>query len=437
MAESQAAANARAVYASIVMDVATGRVMHAHQADSPRKAGGLAKLMTAYLTFSHEHAGEIGFADRVRISASAAARSSVDAGAPLEAGQSLRLDQLVRRLLGHDGGGAALALAERLAGTREVFVEAMGHSGAQLGLSRSRFADPAGHKADTASARDMGRLARALVQEFPTSLPLLGPDAAHNQPPITWPGGAAGLLRTRTDSAAHGVFVMQREGAGLIAVVLGAPTARARDDHALELMDRAFAILAARQRAAPGDPSTVRGATLALAFGPQATPRLASAPQDGEDQDDDARDNDGAEDDGAENEERIRIIIEGEENDPHGSRRDRTVPSVPSRDRPSPTPHSGGVDALSYAVQVGAYADQARAEQRLANVAAQWPESFADANGYAVPALVNDAPIWRARFYDFTDARARAACQIVRAAGEGCLVLAIMAAERAELPAPD
>lgn len=434
LATSPASARAGGGYASIVMHARTGEVLHAHQADARRDPAGLVKIMTVYLALHHVALGEIGLADRVRASAAHTGRTT------------RRLDALISDMLARDDDEAARAVAVRLAHGVGRFADRMHAQALRLDLEHTAFTDPAGDERDHATARDLARLVRALLFDFPEHATTWS--AAAFADARDYPRGGIGVMRVRDGAGrGHGALAVRRDGDTLVVIVLGAPTPAARDAHAAELLARAFEVLAQHARSeqilAERPPRPLAMAALGPlgprnglrrtrdAAKPAAAPAAFREPQDAPpDTEDDA-----AHDDAEEEQERIRIILEGEAEAPPAAPATAAAPSEPvAGPAAAARPPAEGV---SYGVQVGAYADRARAEVRLSVVQDVWPKLFQAAEARAIPAQVDGALVWRARFYDLSKAEANAACAALRDEGQGCLLLTVSREDRAALGAPD
>ncbi len=427
-------------YASIVMHARTGEVLHAHQADAPRDPAGLVKIMTVYLALHHVALGEIGLADRVR-----AAPSGTAATSPESAGHhARRLDALIADMLTDDDDDAAHAIATRLADDVGRFADRMHAQARRLNLSQTAFTDPAGDTRDHATARDLARLVRALVLDFSDHATTWSAAAFANAE--GYPRGGLGVMRVGDgEGRGHAALAVRRDGDTLVVIILGAPSPAARDAHAAELLTRAFEVLAEHARSqdiqagraqrplamAALGPIGPRGGLRQTPVEPVAPTRAAFQPRDDAPP---AGEDDAAHDEAEDEQERIRIILEGETDDPIAAAPTPSQPTAP----PAPAAATRApLEAVSYGVQVGAYADRARAEVRLSVVQDVWPELFATAVPRAIPAQVDDALVWRARFYDMTKSDANAACAALREKGQGCLLLTVSREDRAALGAPD
>jgi D-alanyl-D-alanine carboxypeptidase len=143
-------------------------------------------------------------------------------------------------------------VAEGVSGSIEAFADDMNADAQRLGLHESHFVNPNGlhNPAHVSSARDMATIARALLHEFPDHADLFSIGALqlgrqyipnHNGLLGRYPG-ADGMKTGFTCPAGFNVVASaNHSGRRLIVVVLGAPSARSRNQEAADLFDRGFA----------------------------------------------------------------------------------------------------------------------------------------------------------------------------------------------------
>lgn len=215
----------------IVIERDSGAVRAANRPFERWYPASLTKLMTLYVTARAIAAGELAEGSPVVISAAAAGQPPSKMGYPKDT--RLRVDAAIKILVIKSANDIAVALAEAVAGSVDVFVERMNTEARRLGMSDSRFANPHGlHSTEQyTSARDMALLARQMLLEFPQYAPLF-------KVPAIEAGGKThysyNLLLERFDGAdgmktgfvcASGynfIASATRGGTQLIAVVLGA-----------------------------------------------------------------------------------------------------------------------------------------------------------------------------------------------------------------------
>jgi D-alanyl-D-alanine carboxypeptidase len=168
-------------------------------------------------------------------------------------GTEVTLDNALKMLMVKSPNDVAVMVAEGVSGSVEGFADDMNAAAQRLGLRESRFVNPNGlhDPAHVSSARDMAMIARALLREFPEHANLFSIGALqlgnqyvanHNGLLGRYPG-ADGMKTGFTCPAGFNVVASaNHSGRRLIVVVLGAPTARSRNQEAANLFDRGFAM---------------------------------------------------------------------------------------------------------------------------------------------------------------------------------------------------
>ncbi len=133
--------------AAIVVDRRFGRVIGVLNPDQRRPIASTTKIMTALLILEDIERGRLSLGTVTRISSYAAAVDDVPSGGSemgLRSGQFVRVRDLLYGLLLPSGNDAAVALAELASGSESAFVSRMNRRAAELGLTRTRFANPHG-----------------------------------------------------------------------------------------------------------------------------------------------------------------------------------------------------------------------------------------------------------------------------------------------------
>jgi D-alanyl-D-alanine endopeptidase (penicillin-binding protein 7) len=144
----------------LVLDRSDGRELFARLADQAVPIASITKLMTAMVVLDArqplDEKLKVTAEDRVR---GRGAASRIPVGATLTRADLLRLALLASE------NRAARVLGRNYPGGEAAFVRAMNEKAAQLGMTGSRFIDPAGlSSSNVASARDVGRLVMAASQ---------------------------------------------------------------------------------------------------------------------------------------------------------------------------------------------------------------------------------------------------------------------------------
>ncbi len=237
------------VRSAILMDMTTGRILLAHNADDPLPPASITKVLSLYLADEAIRDGKVRPKDPVKIS-----RKAGRAGGSkmfIQAGSEIPLEELLKGMAVVSANDASVAVAEYIGGNVEGFVEQMNRKAHELGMSRSVFKNPNGLPArgQFTTARDMMILASDYLRRFPESLDL------HSQQYYTYHDitqrNRNSLLRHYPDADGlktgwvvkagyHIVATAKRGNTRLIAVVMGAKTPAVRARETEKLLDEGF-----------------------------------------------------------------------------------------------------------------------------------------------------------------------------------------------------
>ncbi|PPE74845.1 D-alanyl-D-alanine carboxypeptidase [Solimonas fluminis] len=138
-----------------------GRVLEAHNADSPQPMASLTKMMTALLVLESGRSLD----EVVAVPAAAARDTGTRLG--LRAGERMTLGDLLAAAVIASANDACRALALVLAGDEQGFVRRMNARAGALGLEQTRFTNPCGHDDDRhfSTARELAALALAVMRD--------------------------------------------------------------------------------------------------------------------------------------------------------------------------------------------------------------------------------------------------------------------------------
>jgi D-alanyl-D-alanine carboxypeptidase len=278
--------------AYIILDATSGRELSSDQPDQLRHPASLTKLMTIYLTFSALDSGRLSLGDGLPVSINALNAPPTKMGLP--PGGTVSVRDATMALVTRSANDAAVVLAEALGGDEPSFAQLMTSKARQLGMSQTVFRNASGlpNREQVTTARDMARLAFALMRDFPHYYPVFSVQSwpyrgryleNHNRMLGSYEG-ADGLKTGYTNASGFNlVMSAMRDNRRLIGVVMGGDSAGQRDRMMAMLMDQGFASAAtmrlsawtnirkppsARYTSANFDPSLVI---------PESTPRLATA----------------------------------------------------------------------------------------------------------------------------------------------------------------
>jgi len=209
----------------------------------------LTKLMTAYLAFSALKQKTLTL-DQV-VPVSERAWKTLGSRMFIEPGKPVTVEQLLHGMITQSGNDAAMALAEAVAGSEEVFVQMMNREAQRLGMKDTHFVDPTGlpDPKHYSTAYDLNLLAAALIRDFPEYYPLFSQREFRydniNQPNrnrLLWLDPHVDGLKTgHTESAGYCLIASAKRGAQrLISVVLGTDSDSARTQESLKLLNYGF-----------------------------------------------------------------------------------------------------------------------------------------------------------------------------------------------------
>jgi D-alanyl-D-alanine carboxypeptidase len=234
----------------LVVDAVSGRELVEDQAEALRHPASLAKLMTLYMAFAALDSGKLNLGDALHVSAAAVNTQPTKMGVPH--GGTVSARDAMMGLITRSANDAAVVLAEAMAGDEATFARQMTQKARQLGMSSTVFRNASGlpDREQVTSARDMARLAHALLRDFPHYYPIFSVQTYfyrgrgmenHNRMLASY-GGADGFKTGYTQASGYNlVLSATRDGRRLIGVVMGGGTAFGRDRLMAELMDLGFA----------------------------------------------------------------------------------------------------------------------------------------------------------------------------------------------------
>jgi len=235
---------------ALVFEPYNGTVFYAEDPDVPWFPASLTKLMTAYIAFSDIRAGRVTMDTKIYCSAHAAAQAPTKLGLPV--GGDLSLEIAIKIIIVKSANDVAVMLAEALGGgSEEAFVVRMNAAAQHLGMTNTRFANANGlpNENQVTTARDMGRLARALILQFPEHADIfklrhvkVGDKILRTHNGLLRDFEGADGMKTGfiCDSGFNIVASATRDGRRLVAVVLGEVSVPARRDRVTDLLENGF-----------------------------------------------------------------------------------------------------------------------------------------------------------------------------------------------------
>jgi len=234
---------------ALVFEPYNGTVFYSEDPDALWFPASLTKLMTAYVTFHALRDGEVKPDTPVICSKNASRQAPTKLGLPV--GKSIDLETAIKVIIVKSANDVAVMVAETVGGSEEGFIARMNAAAKKLGMTSTRFANPHGlpDERQQTTARDLARLARALIIEFPEHADIFAQThvqvgekqlRTHNGLLITFSGADGMKTGFICDSGFNIVVSATRNGRKLVAVVLGEPSTRVRNARAAQLLENGF-----------------------------------------------------------------------------------------------------------------------------------------------------------------------------------------------------
>ena len=267
--------------AAILVDLGTGTVLYEKNADEQRAIASITKVMTLLLTFQALEAGRVQLTDVVPVSEHAYGMGGSQIW--LEPGEQLTLEEMLKAICISSANDAAVAVAEYIGGSEDAFVQQMNAEAARLGMTGTHFENACGldETGHLSTARDVAVMSREMllhhteIADYCTiwTDTLRGGETqlVNTNKLLRSYQGITGLKTGTTGGA--GVCISasaERDGLGLVAVILGAPSSKDRFDAARTLLDYGFANYQSLTAELPADAPK----TLPVARGAEETVEL-------------------------------------------------------------------------------------------------------------------------------------------------------------------
>ena len=234
---------------ALVFEPYNGTVFYSEDPDAPWFPASLTKMMTAYVAFQAIKKGEISPDTNITCSKHAVAQAPSKLGLPV--GGQITLETALKVLIVKSANDVAVMVAEAVAGSEDAFVQRMNDTAHKLGMTRTRYANANGlpNEEQVTTARDLAKLARALIVDFPEYADIFAMPRVqvgkkvlrgHNGMLISFPGADGMKTGFICNSGFNVVVSATRDGRKLVAVVLGEPSVAIRTDRAANLLENGF-----------------------------------------------------------------------------------------------------------------------------------------------------------------------------------------------------
>jgi D-alanyl-D-alanine carboxypeptidase len=248
-ADAKSKKSAEPIYASIVVDAKTGKVLHQSNADARRYPASLTKMMTLYLLFEAMERNEMSLTTPLKVSANAAAQPP--SKLLLKAGETITVKDAILAVVTRSANDVAVVIAENLAGTESAFAARMTATARSIGMRNTTFRNASGlpDSGQVSTARDMAVLGRAIQERFPQQYRYF------STPSFVWKGhkignhnrllgrvaGVDGIKTGYTRASGFNLVTsVNRDKRHVVAVVMGGKTGKSRDAHMASLIEKNF-----------------------------------------------------------------------------------------------------------------------------------------------------------------------------------------------------
>ncbi len=242
---------------ALLMEASTGQVIYEKDADTKRPPASVTKIMTLLLIFDALESGKIKLEDEVTTSEYAASMGGSQVF--LEPGEVQTVDTLIKCISVASANDACVTMAEYICGNEEEFVAQMNQRAEGLGMANTHFANCNGLDAEghLTTARDIALMSRELITKYPevrNYCMIWQENITHTTRKGTSEFGltntnklvrhyeyATGLKTGSTSQAKFCISATaEKDGMGLIAVIMAADDSKLRNKDATTLLNYGF-----------------------------------------------------------------------------------------------------------------------------------------------------------------------------------------------------
>jgi D-alanyl-D-alanine carboxypeptidase len=441
-------------YAAMVVDVKTGKTLHAINEDSLRHPASITKVMTLYMLFEQLERGRYTLESPLTISSFAASQAPSKLG--LRPGSTIEVEDAIKAIVTKSANDVACAIGENIAGSESRFAEMMTQKAKALGMSRTHYANASGlPDADQiTTARDLTILARAIQDRFPRyyryfqtrSFAFRGRVIGNHNRLLGNVQGVDGIKTGYTRDSGFNLMTAARlDDRQIVAIVLGGKSGASRDRIMADLVRQSLPRAYAGARQTPATTEVAERARPAVvADGASRTRTQVASADDEEDvettastlragQPLDISPNRGATTTPGSAGMKWRsgalpasaqayAPANGQAAFPAGGKTDARLASVDGPRTEGPKPVAGArVTPTAWVIQLGAMDDEDKAKSMLSEARSRVGSTLAKASPYTVKVEHGGATLFRARFSGFAEQdTAQDACNALKRNGFNC-----------------
>lgn len=242
------------VRSAILIERDTGQILYEKNSNEKLPPASMTKIMTMLLIMEAIDQGKLKWDEKVRTSEYAASMGGSQIF--LEPGEEMTVKQMLQGIAIGSGNDASVAMAEKIAGSEEAFVDMMNNKVKELGLKNTTFKNTTGLPGSDhySSAHDMAVMAKELLK-YEDITKFTGMYEAYLREDtdkkfwlvntnklVRFYPGVDGLKTGFTAEAKYCLTATaQKDGMRVIAVVFGAPTSKERNAQVTKMLNYAFA----------------------------------------------------------------------------------------------------------------------------------------------------------------------------------------------------
>lgn len=238
---------------AIIIEASTGTIIYNKNEHEKLAPASMTKMMGLLLIMEQIEKGNLKWDEKVTASANASSMGGSQIF--LETGEQMTVEELVKGISIASGNDAMVAMAERIAGTEEAFVELMNKKASELGLKNTNFKNCTGLDTENhySSANDMALIAKELVKhdkilEFSGTYEDYireGTDKSfwlvNTNKLVRFYQGVDGLKTGYTTTAGYCLTATaKKDGMRIITVVMNEPNSNTRNSETTAMLDYGF-----------------------------------------------------------------------------------------------------------------------------------------------------------------------------------------------------
>lgn len=251
--ENQSLELAADAKSAMLMEQDTGKIIFEKNANEKLPPASMVKIMTLLIVMEEIDKGNLKKNEMVRISENASSMGGSQVF--LEAGEEMSVEDLIKSVAIASGNDASVALAERISGSEQNFVNRMNEKAIELQLKNTQFKNATGlpAKGQYSTAHDMAIIAKALLQyDDITTYTSIYEDylrkgkknefwLVNTNKLVRFYPGVDGLKTGYTSEAKYCLTATAKKNdMRMITVVMGADTVKKRNHATSEMLDYAF-----------------------------------------------------------------------------------------------------------------------------------------------------------------------------------------------------